>query len=228
MTKSGVHVLEVGPFFSPNMVQKGECCSQPTLSLLCGLLLSPRLCGRPRQGKSTRGRCRLGSWRLTRRWPRASRTASSARRSGRNPPALSPRNSPSLFWREALLRSVFALRVVMSSGVCALRLLLWLHFSVSLISLRLDKYKRGGDSSVNKRLTEIPDAILLWVWVSSVAIVFSLSQSQLSMQTLLWCWCSPHVQLHASTAVCTSKIPNIGSCTIVWTHKNTEHTVRNG
>ena len=172
MTKSGVHVLEVGPFFSPNMVQKGECCSQPTLSLLCGLLLSPRLCGRPRQGKSTRGRCRLGSWRLTRRWPRASRTASSARRSGRNPPALSPRNSPSLFWREALPRSVFALRVVMSSGVCALRLLLWLHFSVSLISLRLDKYKRGGDSSVNKRLTEIPDAILLWVWVSSVAIVF--------------------------------------------------------
>ena len=37
LNKKCMHVLEVGPFFSPNVVRKGECCSQPTLSLLRSL-----------------------------------------------------------------------------------------------------------------------------------------------------------------------------------------------
>ena len=35
----------------------------------------------------------------------------------------------------------------------------------------------------------------------------------------------PHVQyLHASLSLCMLKIPNTGSQTVVWTHKNTTHT----
>ena len=45
------------------------------------------------------------------------------------------------------------------------------------------------------------------------------SQSQHSVQALLRCPYSPCVQSHASTSVRTLKIPNTGSHTIVWTHK---------
>ena len=51
------------------------------------------------------------------------------------------------------------------------------------------------------------------------------SQSQLPVQTLSWCLHSPCVQSHASTSVRTLKISNTGSHTIVWTDKNTAHTV---
>ena len=54
------------------------------------------------------------------------------------------------------------------------------------------------------------------------------SPSQLSVQTLLQCLYSPHVQQHALTSVRTSKTANIGSHTLVWTHENPAHTVRNG
>ena len=49
------------------------------------------------------------------------------------------------------------------------------------------------------------------------------SQIPLSVPTLLRCPCSPWVQFHALTSVCTLKIPNTGSNTIVWTHENTAH-----
>ena len=45
---------------------------------------------------------------------------------------------------------------------------------------------------------------------------------------LLRCPYSTRVQSHTSMSVCTLKIPNAGSHTIVWTHKNTTHTDRNG
>ena len=47
-----------------------------------------------------------------------------------------------------------------------------------------------------------------------------ISQSQLPMKTLLPCTYSPCVQPHASTPVCTFKIPNAGSHVTVWTHEN--------
>ena len=51
---------------------------------------------------------------------------------------------------------------------------------------------------------------------------------QFPVPTFLWCPYSPHVQLCASTSVCTFKIPNTGSHTIVLTQENTAHTDRNG
>ena len=55
-----------------------------------------------------------------------------------------------------------------------------------------------------------------------------LSWSQLPVWTLSQHLYSLRVQLHASTSVCSSKIPNTGGHTIVWTHKNPTHTGRNG
>ena len=57
---------------------------------------------------------------------------------------------------------------------------------------------------------------------------WSFSQSQLSVQTLLRCSHSPHVQLHSSTSVRTLKITDTGSHTIVWTHENSAHNGRMG
>ena len=54
------------------------------------------------------------------------------------------------------------------------------------------------------------------------------SQIQLPVLTLLRCPYSPREQSHASTSMRTLNIPNTGSHTIVWTHKNTTHTDRNG
>ena len=49
------------------------------------------------------------------------------------------------------------------------------------------------------------------------------SQSQLPVQTVLRCPCSPRAQSLASTSRRTLNIPNTGSHTIVWTHKNATH-----
>ena len=49
------------------------------------------------------------------------------------------------------------------------------------------------------------------------------SQGQLSVQTLLH-GLRRGVQSHVSTSVLTLEIPETGSRTIVWTHKNTAHT----
>ena len=54
------------------------------------------------------------------------------------------------------------------------------------------------------------------------------SPSQIPVQTVLRCPYSPCVQSRASTSVCTLKIPNTGSHTVVWTHENTTHAGRNG
>ena len=43
----------------------------------------------------------------------------------------------------------------------------------------------------------------------------------------LQCPYSLRVQLHASTSVCTLRIPNAGGRAIVWTHRNTAQTDRN-
>ena len=53
-------------------------------------------------------------------------------------------------------------------------------------------------------------------------------QSQLSVQTLLRCPNSTHVQSHTLTSMCTLRIPSVGSHTFAWTHENTAYTVRNG
>ena len=53
------------------------------------------------------------------------------------------------------------------------------------------------------------------------------SQAQLSVQTLVRCPYSPHVQSHASTSVHMLKILNTGSHTTVWTYENTTHAGRN-
>ena len=54
-----------------------------------------------------------------------------------------------VYSEERRCRGQFLIAVmIMSSGVCALRLLLWLRFSVSLISLGLDEFERSGDSTV--------------------------------------------------------------------------------
>ena len=53
------------------------------------------------------------------------------------------------------------------------------------------------------------------------------SQSQLSVQTPLWCSHNPRVQSYALTSVSTLTIPCFGSHAIVWTHANTARTVRN-
>ena len=45
-----------------------------------------------------------------------------------------------------------------------------------------------------------------------------LSPSQLSVQTLLQCSCSPSEPLPASTPVFALKMPSIGSQSLVWTH----------
>ena len=67
-----------------------------------------------------------------------------------------------------------------------------------------------------------PGAILTRVRVKGI-----FSQSQLLAWTLLRCPYSPRVQSHVSITVRTLKIPNTGSHTVVWTHKNTTHTDRN-
>ena len=51
------------------------------------------------------------------------------------------------------------------------------------------------------------------------------SPSQISVQTLLRCPCSPCVQSHPLISVCTLKIPTTGSHTFVWTHENAARTV---
>ena len=56
----------------------------------------------------------------------------------------------------------------------------------------------------------------------------SIPQSQRSVQTLLRCSHSPHVQSHSSTSVRTLKITDTGSHTIVWTHENSAHNGRMG
>ena len=50
-------------------------------------------------------------------------------------------------------------------------------------------------------------------------------QSRLSVQTLFRCLNSPHVQSHALTSVHRLKILSLGSHTIIWTQKNTAHTL---
>ena len=55
--------------------------------------------------------------------------------------------------------------------------------------------------------TEKPGAILTWVRVPGVANKKKFLLGQLSVQTLLRCPYSPRVQSHASTPVCTLKIP---------------------
>ena len=75
----------------------------------------------------------------------------------------------------------------------------------------------AGIAQLVERLTENSGAVLMWVRDF-------LSQSQLSVQTLLWCPYIPHVQMNASTSVCMLKIPTTGSRTIVWTQK-TLHTL---
>ena len=50
-------------------------------------------------------------------------------------------------------------------------------------------------------------------------------QSLLSVQTLFRCLNSPHVQSHALTSVHRLKILSLGSHTIIWTQKNTAHTL---
>ena len=78
----------------------------------------------------------------------------------------------------------------------------------------LSKSDGGMAAQLVERSTEKPGAILL-VWQG----IFH--PSQLSVLTLLRCPYSPCVLSPASTSTCTLKIPNAGSHTIVWTHKNT-------
>ena len=78
-----------------------------------------------------------------------------------------------------------------------------------------------GIAHVVKCPTEKPGVILMLVWVPSAARDFS--PSQLLVQTLLQCLCSPCVQPHASKSVHMLKIPNTGSHTAVWTHRNGYH-----
>ena len=83
-----------------------------------------------------------------------------------------------------------------------------------------------GIAQLVEHPTEKPCAIQTQVHVPGAARDFL--PSQFPVQTLLRCPYSPCVQSHASTSVCTLKIPNTGSHTIVWTHGNTAHTDRNG
>ena len=69
---------------------------------------------------------------------------------------------------------------------------------------------------------EKPGAILTWVQITGGPRVNFHCRLSYSVCT------APCVQSHASTLVCMLKIPNAGSRTIVWTHKNAAHTDRNG
>ena len=84
----------------------------------------------------------------------------------------------------------------------------------------------GGSAQWTECLTKKPAAMLMWVQFPRVTK--NLSPSVDSLQTLLHCLCSTHVQLHTPTLVCTLKIPNTGSLTIVWTPDNTAHIGGNG
>ena len=92
------------------------------------------------------------------------------------------------------------------------------------ISLSLIERWGVGANPLVEHPTETPGAILTQVRVPSAA-----SDSPLPPVNFL-CRLSYgiRVQLHASTSVHTLKIPNTASHTIVWTHKNTAHTDRNG
>ena len=84
---------------------------------------------------------------------------------------------------------------------------------------------RGAIAQWAERRTEKPDNTDAGSIPQSDKGLFS--QSQPPVQTL--CPYSPRVQSHVSASVSTLKIPNTGSHTIVWSHKNTPHTGgRNG
>ena len=73
---------------------------------------------------------------------------------------------------------------------------------------------------------------LLWCLYSADSLMVSvqcrLPYGVCTVQTLLQCLYSPRVQLHALTSVHALKIPDFGSRTFVWWHKNATRTVRNG
>ena len=72
-----------------------------------------------------------------------------------------------------------------------------------------------------------PGKILTQVQVPGAARRFSPRIKNLQCRLLQRPY-SPCVQSQASVSVHTLKIPNTGSHTIVWTHKNTAHAERNG
>ena len=79
---------------------------------------------------------------------------------------------------------------------------MWMSSSAQTI---LSDNQKWGTAQLVGHSTEKPGTILMWVRVPGAAKDFS--PSQLSVQTLLQCPYSPHVQLHASTAVHTLKFP---------------------
>ena len=85
--------------------------------------------------------------------------------------------------------------------------------------------KGGGGETAQlvERPIEKPGTILTRVRVPRAARYFS---PRVSFS--YGCPYNRCVQWHASTSVCTLKIPSTGSYTIVWTHENTEHTDKDG
>ena len=83
-----------------------------------------------------------------------------------------------------------------------------------------------GVAQLVERQTEKPGAILTRFQVPVRQIIF-LPESASSADSLTVS-VHPPCAIACITSVCTLTIPNAGSCTVVWTHKNTTHTDRNG
>ena len=79
-----------------------------------------------------------------------------------------------------------------------------------------------GIAQLVECLTEKPGAILMWVWVPSTTRYFN--PSHLPLQTLWRCPYRPHVQSHASTAVCTLKIQTWAAVPL-FRHRQILHTL---
>ena len=74
----------------------------------------------------------------------------------------------------------------------------------------------GGNSSVG-RSSDWKAEVQYWCWLESLCGKGFFSQSQISVQTLSRCPCSPCEKLHGFISVCSLKLPNTGSQTIAWT-----------
>ena len=96
---------------------------------------------------------------------------------------------------------------------------------LSLMNLNQQQKARFGQhaSSVVEHEMKKPDSVLMLVqFPSATGWIFLPVNFQ---SRLLWCWNSPHVQLHTFTTAYMLKIPNAGSHIPLFVHTQILHTL---